>query len=234
MKMLNQMAFINRPLAFRPPMPERTNFGPCDVNLRSKSNTHTHMADAAGHFHTKFKLRRFGKKNKKYIIRTSERIGRFPRHRCRHVCRWIYSGMGITCELNYLCDKQINMDHSFIHFLYVMQAHHTHTHAAIATDSEPRLNVFFSVFLGIRARGRGRANTRCGGEIRNEKKSRPIDGENKTTPKIQHIHFFSLAKNNVSEGRRDEVEIGPFDARLVHFIYRPLPPPPPSLPLLCK
>lgn len=126
------------------------------------------------------------------------------------------------------------MDHSFIHFLYVMQAHHTHTHAAIATDSEPRLNVFFSVFLGIRARGRGRANTRCGGEIRNEKKSRPIDGENKTTPKIQHIHFFSLAKNNVSEGRRDEVEIGPFDARLVHFIYRPLPPPPPSLPLLCK
>lgn len=71
-------------------------------------------------------------KCEKYIIRKNFSLSVRYLHTRTHVFR-----VNFTCELNYLCDKQINMDHSFIQFLYVIQTHRAHTQHQF----RPRMNI---------------------------------------------------------------------------------------------
>lgn len=153
MKMWNQMAFINWPSASRPLMSKRTNFGSMFAA--------THAPDASIQIQiTQIRKTKIYNPNFRADCSLRVYLG------CRTVGRFLF-GVDFTCELNYLCDKQINIG-SFFHSFFIRHASTSHTPPPkISTESE----VVFSSKSGQTWMHDVARKTLRG----NEKKSRPID-----------------------------------------------------------
>lgn len=143
MKMWNQTALTNCPLASRDGAHDQTKpvsaWMATDAMSMLAAKTENH-----GTACLQIQITQIQNKNEKIkkqnIIRLNSSLSMAFEHCTTHTHYIGIFRVDFTCELNYLCDKQINMDHSFIQFLYAgpaIQNIHTHT-----TGFRPKAEIY--------------------------------------------------------------------------------------------